>query len=273
MTDGRIQTPDLTKLSILVGTILLAYSLTQLVSIPTQVVEFSALGILFPIRINFSTLVALLVAGLTASGTAWLLEKNPSSSQLTTTAVHWLIPSLTSLVLLLAIDQLPLGPTWLLAAAASGAGLSLVLISEYIVLDNSNPGYFLAEIFLTAIAVVLFLILAISLHGSETRLFYRIPVLSLAALLVYLRVIHLRREGFWAIALGSGAFLLIGELAAGLHYWPIGSVGFGIALTGPLYALIEISDRFRVPGAGITKNDLLWPLTIVILSWLGALFI
>jgi len=99
--------PDLNKLSILVATILLAYSLAQFVSIPAQVVEFSILGILFPIHLNFSTLVSLLVAGLTASGTAWMLESHPASKSYGSTAVHWLLPSLTSLVLFQAIDQLP----------------------------------------------------------------------------------------------------------------------------------------------------------------------
>jgi hypothetical protein len=273
MDENQIQLPDLSKLSILVGTILLAYSLTQFVSIPAQEFEFSILGILFPLRLNFATIVSLLVAGLTASGTAWLLESHPLSQRHQIKAVHWLLPSLTSLVLLLTVEQLPLGPAWWLAAAASGLVLTLVLISEYIVLDSSSSYYFLAEIMLSSIAIVLFLILAISLHASETRLFSRIPVLSLAALLVYLRVIHLRQNGYWALAQGSVPFLLIGELAAGLHYWPIGSIGFGIALTGPLYALIEISGLLPGAESKIHRKDLIWPLVIIVLSWASAIFI
>jgi len=131
----------------------------------------------------------------------------------------------------------------------------------------------LAEMVITAIAIVLFLILAISLHTAEARLFYRIPLLSFAALLVYLRVIHLRQNGYWAFVQGSASFLLIGEIAAGLHYWPVGSIGFGIALTGPLYALIEISDRLPPPGSKIGRKELIWPLVIILLSWISAIFI
>jgi len=273
MKDLQNKIPNVNRLSILVGTILLAYSLTQFVSIPTQEIKFTILGILFPIRLNFSTLVSLMVAGLTASGSAWLLEDHPSLDLYSTTVVHWLLPSLTSLVLFLAIEQLPFGGTWWLAAGVSGLVLTLVLVSEYIVLDSSNPLFIVAELLLTSIAVVLFLILAIALHAGETRLFYRIPMLSFAALLVYLRVIHLRKQGHWAIAIGSVAFLLIGELAAGLHYWPIGSIGFGISLTGPLYALIEISDHFPLQGSRIKPNEYLWPVIIIILSWGSVFFI
>lgn len=267
------QLPNLNKLSILVATILLAYSLAQFVSIPTQVVEFSILGILFPIHLNFSTLVSLLVAGLTASGSAWMLESHPASKSYGSTAVHWLLPSLTSLVLFQAIDQLPLGQIWWLAAGVSGLVLTLVLVSEYIVLDSTNQLFMLAEMVITAIAIVLFLILAISLHTAETRLFSRIPLLSFAALLVYLRVIHLRQNGYWAFVQGSASFLLIGEIAAGLHYWPVGSISFGIALTGPLYALIEISDRLPPAGSKIGRKELIWPLVIILLSWISAIFI
>lgn len=273
MNNNQSQIPDLNKLSILVATILLAYSLAQFVSIPTQIVEFSILGILFPIQLNFSTLVSILVAGLTASGSAWLLEYHPTSSTYGSTAVHWLLPSLTSLVLFQAIDLLPLGGTWWLAVGISGLVLTLVLVSEYIVLDRTNQFFLLAELIITSIAIVLFLILAISLHASESRLFYRIPLLSIAALLVYLRVIHLRQDGYWAYVQGSASFLLIGEIAAGLHYWPVGSIGFGIALTGPLYALIEISDRLPSTGKDLQRKDFIWPLLIIFLSWTSAILI
>jgi hypothetical protein len=270
MSNSQRQFPESNRLSILVGTILLAYSLTQFVTIPTQEIEFSILGIIFPIRMNFSNLVAIIVAGLTASGSAWLLEDHPASDRYQTSAVHWLIPSLTSLVLLLAIDQLPLGGTWWLAVGLSGLVLTLVMVSEYIVIDSSNQFFVVAELIISSIAIVLFLILAIALHAAETRLFYRVPMLSVAALLVYLRVIHLRKEGIWALATGSVPFLLIGELASGLHYWPISPIGFGIALTGPLYALIEINDLIKTK---INLRNFIWPLTIIILSWASAFFL
>ena len=270
MENNQNQIPDLNRLSILVGTILLAYSLTQFVTIPSQEIEFSILGILFPIQINFSTLALILVTCLTATGTAWLMESHPSLADVQESVVHWILPSLTSLVLLLAIEQLPFGATWWLAAGSSGLVLTLVLVSEFFVLDRSHQYFPLAEMVITMISIVLFLILAISLHAAEIRLFSRIPVLSSAALLVFLRVNHLRQGGRWAIAQGSVSFLIIGELATGFHYWPIDSIAFGIALTGPLFALIEISDRVPPPGTILNWNEFLWPLIIVLLSWVSA---
>lgn len=273
MDNIRDHLPDLNRLSIVVSTILLAYTLTHFVSIPSQDLEVTLFGIFFNLRINYSTLVAILVAGLTASGSAWLLQDHPAREETENTIIHWLLPSLTSLVLMLAVNQLPFNATWWIASAASGIGLILVLIAEYVVLNPSNRFFIPAEMGITALSIVLFLILAISLHASETRLFYRVPVLSAAALLVYLRVIHLRQAGLWAINQGSVPFLLIGEIAAGLHYLPLGSIGFGIALAGPLYALIEISADLPAGKSSLNLQMVFWPGLILILSWGIAFFI
>lgn len=273
MDNIRNHLPDLNRLSITVSTILLAYTLTHFMSIPPQEIGFSLLGIFFNLRINFSTLVAILVAGLTASGSAWLLQDHPARQESANTMIHWLLPSLTSLVLMLAVNQLPFNTSWWIAAAASGLGLILVLIAEYVVLDPTNRFLIPAEMGITALSIVLFLILAISLHAGETRLFYRVPVLSTAALLVYLRVVNLRQRDVWAINQGSVPFLLIGEIAAGLHYLPVDSIGFGVALAGPLYALIEISDDLPGGKMELTLEKIFWPGLIMILSWGIAFFI
>lgn len=266
--------PDLNHLSLLVSTIMLAYTLTHFVSIPALEFDLSLLGIFFPIRINFTTLVSWLVAGLTASGTAWLLQSHPSMPRTSlSTAVHWVLPSLTALVLLRAVNMLSFGAVWWVAALSSGVLLLLVLTAEYIALDTSSQLYIPAEMGLTGLSIILFLILATSLHSTETRLFYRVPLISVAALLVYLRIINLRQPGKWALVQGSVSFLVIGEIAAVLHYWPVGSIGYGLALTGPLYAMVEISDLLPNQEHNLLLEGLFWPILILILSWGLAFFL
>jgi hypothetical protein len=266
--------PDLNHLSLLASMILLAYTLTHFITIPAIEFNLSMLGIYFPIRINYSTLVAWLVGGLTASGTAWLLQSHPSLTKPSlSTAMHWLLPSLTALVLMQAINLLPFGSAWWIAAFCSSIILLLVLTAEYIALDSSSRFYIPAEMGITAMSIVLFLILAISLHASETRLFYRVPVISLASLMVYLRIINLREPGKLALTQGLVSFLVIGEIAASLHYFPFGSIGFGVALTGSLYALVEVSDALPNQEHDLRAEGLFWPAMILILSWGLAFFL
>lgn len=273
MNEIRRSLPDLNRLSIIVAGILLAYTLTNFISIPDQDLSFTLFQVFFNFRINFTTIVSLLVAGLTASGTAWLIDEHWVQADPLNSIIHWLLPSLTALVLMLAINQLAFGPVWWIAAGISGAGILLVLTAEYVVLDPDNLFYAPAEIVITAISVVLFLLLAVSLHNAETRLFYRVPVLSTAALMVFLRILHLRRNGIWAFNLGAAAFVLIGELAAGYHYLPLGSIGFGVALTGPLFALIEICSDAPTSLASGKLKTLIWPAVILLLSLISAIFL
>jgi hypothetical protein len=273
MSNYQQQLPDQNRLSILVSIILLSYTLTHFVSIPTREYQISLLGVYFPLKINFSTMVSLLVAGMTASGSAWLLQDHPTRDQKQTTAVHWLLPSLTSLVLMLAVEQIPFGITWWLAAFSSGLILIMVYTAEYIVLESSNDYFPIAQIGITALSIVLFLVLAIALHLAEVRLFFRVPLLSFAAALVYIRIVHLRQDGLWAISQGSVAFLLIGEIAAGLHYWPLNSISYGLALTGPLYSLLEVSEFIPAQTEDLQWKSLLWPGLILLISWGAAIMI
>lgn len=261
--------PDKGTLSMLISVILLSYSLTHFVSIPARSLEISFLGIYLPITINFSTLVTLLVAGLAASGSAWLLRDHPAARE-STTAEHWILPGLTALVLMAAVEQLPFGWVWWAAALASGLLLGLVFYAEYIAIDPENPYYSGAEIGIASLSLVLFMILAVALHAAQVRLFYRIPVLSLSAGLVFLRVLHVRHSKHWALLPAAAVFLILGELAAGLHYWPMSSLSFGLALLGPLYALIEFTDlRLEKPNK-LHPLFLFEPLLILVICWTAA---
>ena len=263
--------PAQDTISVLVATILLAYTLTHFVPNTAIVFDLTILLVYLLASIIFSTLVAVLVICLTATGTAWMLREHPTVDDSPSTFVHWLLPSLTSMVLMLTIGQLPFGGIWWVAAAVSGAVMMLVLTAEYCVLDPANPYYQAAEMGITALSFALFLILAIAAHASEIRLFYRIPFLSLAALLVFLRVHHLRHHGMWAFPHGAVVFLLIGELAAGFHYWPMESIPYGIALVGPLYSLMELSSRIqRAADQPVSIHTLSMPALLWVLAWFFA---
>lgn len=263
------QLPEQGTLSMLISVILLSYSLTHFVSIPDRLLEVTFLGVYLPIAINFSTLVTLLVAGLAASGAAWLFRDHPNVSG-TTTAEHWILPGLTALVLMAAVEQLPFGWIWWTAALGSGVLLAMVYTAEYISLDPENPLYLAAEIGITSLSLVLFMILAIALHAAEVRLFFRVPLLSISAGLVFLRVLHVRHSNQWAILPAAAVFLILGQTASGLHYWPISSLAYGLALLGPLYGLIEFTDLQLDHPNSIKPLTLIEPILIVLISWFAA---
>ena len=91
--------------------------------------------------------------------------------------------------------------------------------------------------------------------------------------MVTLRVTNLRQPRQWGLVQGVVSLLVIGEIAAGFHYWPMDSINFGLVLTGPLYALIEFSDALPNQEQGLQIKSIIWPLVILVLSWGLALLI
>jgi len=272
-TDEYRQTPDLNSLSVLISTVLLAYTLTHFVELPLLSLDVRLFGVFLPLQLNFPILVSLLVAGLVASGTNWLLHDHPTVKPDSITVEHWLLPGLTSLVLMLVVEQIPFGFLWWVGAVLSGLVLMLVLMAEYIAVDPENKYYLLAEVGITSLSMAFFFLLALLLHTAELRLFFRIPLLSLAAGLVYLRVLHLRTDGQWLIIPAGISLLIIGQLSAGLHYWPLNPVSFGIALLGPLYGLIEFGESYHQEGVTLPPQQIVFSIVIVVVSWLIAFLI
>lgn len=273
LPDKYRQTPDLNTLSVLIGTVLLAYTLTHFVELPLLSLNLQLFGIYLPLQLNFPILVSLLVAGLVASGTSWMLHDHPAVEADRLTVEHWLLPGLTSLVLMLVVEQIPFGFLWWVGSILSGLVLMLVLMAEYIAVDPNNKYYLLAEVGITSLSMAFFFMLALLLHTVELRLFYRVPLLCIAAGLVYLRVLHLRTGGHWLFVPAGVSFLIVGQLSAGLHYWPLNPVSFGIALLGPLYGLIEFGESYHQAGVNLPVQQVIFSVLIVLVSWLIAILI
>jgi hypothetical protein len=136
-------------------------------------------GFYLAVEINIHTVVALLVAGLTATGADLLLRDHPALGD-KRTVEHWLLPALTAWTLGIPLSQLPVGPQWLISFAIAGVLLMLVLVAEFIAVDPEDERYPIASAALTAVSYALFLILAIVLQSAGFRLFLILPALLLA---------------------------------------------------------------------------------------------
>ena len=183
--------PDADRLSILVGTILLAFALAHFIRLPVRQLSIQLPGIYLLINFGVQELVALLVALLTATGADWLLRDHPYRGK-HPLVEHWLLPGLTAWAIGLPLLQLPLTPVWWIGFALGGILLILVLVAEYISIDPEDVRQPPAAAGLTAVSFALFLVLVAGLRFANTRLFLLLPALGLASGLVSLRTVHLR---------------------------------------------------------------------------------
>jgi len=262
--------PDLDRLSTLSATILLAYALARYIDLPGREIGLQLPGFYLSVTINSQTLVAYLVAGLTAAGADWLIRDHPRLGR-KSTLEHWLLPALTAWTIQLPLSQLPFSPWWWAGFALGGALLILVLLAEYIVVDPDDVRFPPAAAGLSVLSFALYLVLAAALRFSGQRLYLILPALALAGGLVSLRALHLRLRGEWAFLQAGLVALVTIQLAAGLHYWPLSPVSFGLALLGPTYALTNLLGNLmedEPPAQAVVE-----PLVVLILVWAAAIWL
>jgi hypothetical protein len=262
--------PDANRLSVLLAAVLLSYALAQLVDTQPVSFSFTLFNIQFSLPLNLTVVATLLSVGLTATGMDWLLRGHPHFEQ-ANTVEHWLVPALTALVIGVLLYNLTSGPGWWLSFALGGVILSLVFLSEYIVLDPSDVRYPAASAALNALSFALFLILTFALRYAGTRLALMALAVLLASSMVTLRALHLRLAGRWEFAWSAGIGLVCIQFAAALHYWPLTPLQFGLALLAPLYAVtglaINIGEDVSPRRAAIEAG------TMLAICWAAALII
>jgi hypothetical protein len=262
--------PDLDRLSIVAATMLLAYVLARFINFPVSSFSFQLPGLFLTFQINLRTFITLLIASLIAAGTDWLIRDHPALGR-HYRPEHWLIPAFTALVIGIPLFQLPLGALWWGGFILGGTILMLVLVAEYIVVDADDVRQPIAAAGLTVVSFALFLILSASLRFASLRLYLILPALTLAAGLISLRTLHLRLHGKWAFMQAGIVALLIGQLVAAFHYWPLSPVAYALALLGAAYSLTNFMGSL-LEGTPL-RQALLEPLIILLIFWITAYWI
>jgi len=232
----RAYLPESTRVSVLMAAVLLAFAMTRIISAPHIDVSIPLVKIVVAFSINLNLVIVLLSAGLTATGVNWLLGTHPSLEK-GETREHWLLPTLTVLVIGIALNTLPKTPVWWMGFGLGAGLLLMVFLAEYVVVDPTDARYPLATAILTVLAFVIFLILATAIKATNARLIMVVPALFLAGGLAALRTLHLRLNKRWEVTWAIGIGLVAVQLGAALHYLPLTPVRFGLALLAPVYAL------------------------------------
>jgi len=270
MTNRDRFMPDLNRIGLLISTVLLALAIGRLLPAQGFSLEVRFPILPFAVTLNTSTLMSILTAGLAASGMDWLLRGHPALKG-RVTFQWWFLPTLTTFVISAPLSILESSQLWWIGFLISGVLIFFVFLAEYIVVNPDAPYYTLSVAGLTAISYTLFFILAIALKVSGVRLFILLPPLFIASALASLRILHLWMGSKWHFAWSLGIGLVMIQLAAGFHYWPLTPAQFGLLLIGPLYALINFAINL---GENISmRRASLEPSIVAALCWGLAIFI
>jgi hypothetical protein len=258
------------RISMLTAVILLTYAVARIVHTPELTLTISLPGFYFVYPLSIGTAISVMAAGLTATGMDWIIRSHPALGKRSTTE-HWMLPTLTAFIIGAPLSILPNGAIWWLGFAFGAVLLALVFMAEYVVVDPTASNYAIARAGLTSLSYALFFILVISLRLAGLRLFLLLPVLLLAAGLICLRILHLDGTDRWDFPWSIGIGIISVQLGAGLHYWPLTPIQYGLALTGPLYALTMLSTNIT-DGIPIRRATTV-PSLILTLAWVTAIFL
>ncbi len=261
--------PDGNRVGLLTAAVLLAYVLTRLIDVPGFTLTFQLPGFYVAYPLTLTTIMTLMAPGLTATGMNWLLHNHPL---LQGHAIeHWLLPTLTAFIIGISLNILPFGASWWIGLGVGAGILVSVFVAEYISVDSGAPMYAFASAGLTALSYALLLMLIIALRTASTRLFLVAPAVFIATGSVALRTLHLRLSSHWEFPWAFGIALVCTQIAAGIHYWPVLPLQFGLIVLGPLYALITLASGLNedVP----LRRAALEPGIILIAAWIAAIFL
>jgi hypothetical protein len=270
MQENRSYLPSADRVGVLIASVLLAFALTRLIQSPRYTLTIALPGFYFAYAVTLGTAMSILTAALSATGMNWLTRGHPSLGQ-KPNIEHILLPTLTTFVIGAPLTLLPNGTAWWAGYSFAAILLVIVFLAEYITIDPSAPAYGVSRATLTALAYALFLILATSLRFSGVRMFLLVPAIFIVAGLISLRILHLDGVDRWDFPWAIGIGIICAQVGAGLHYWPLTPIQFGLALTGPLYALtmLSISLAEEIP----LRRAALGPAAIVGLAWVSVIFL
>ena len=236
--------PD--RLSVLTAVIVLAYALTRVLALPSRAIHTTLFGSELGFDLNGQVLMLVLVAALISAGSDTLVRSHPrlAAQPGRGTAIHWILPGASALVLGAVLNRLPDGLLWWLGLAASAMVLLLVLIAEYVTVDPDDPGWDLAALGLTALAYALALVLFALLRSASARAIISATIAGLVAGGLALRLFALK-----AVPIGRSVLyaFIVGVIAAeaiwALGYWRITASSAGLLAMVPFYLAVGLAQQ------------------------------
>ena len=243
------------RVSVLAWTVAATVSVSLFLRMPTFVLTLNALGSPMSIRISETTVIAVFIALLTASGTERAIRIHPLFAE--TAAGHgadrghspsgrtWLFWGLPAAVSILAVLLAPLANTPLFQAGVallSGCLISIILFNLYATADRELPAYRQARILLNVLAYAAALALFLLVYQTRTRsLLSGSLIAATAALLTVelLRDVTPRVNVVLSYAALVG--VVLGEVAWALNYLPLSGASGGLLLLLVFYLFVGLA--------------------------------
>lgn len=239
--EKRQSLPDADQLSIVSGAILMGYLLLPYLDIPLRQITVRVLNLNMMFELQINMLISLLLAAMTAVGASWILQNHPQYHG-QPLVLHVVLPALSAWVLSIPLAQAEFSPRWWGIFLLAAVLLITVITAEYVSLDPEDERHTFASMSLTALSFALYLFLAIAMRGAGLRLYAVSSTLAIAIFPISLRTLYLRMNEEWHVPWALGISLVVGQMAAGLHYFALSPILFGMVMLILSLTLVNLAQ-------------------------------
>ncbi|MCL4395894.1 MAG: hypothetical protein M1482_14005 [Chloroflexi bacterium] len=240
----------LDRLSLLTSLVLIGLTLSLIVDLPSQRIEFTFLGSEASLTISGSWLIAVLLAALTAAGVNSIARTHPRVHLGETRYIFilWIVPVLivvgATMVLSLANVKL-YGAFGLIGVAFAGAFMVGVIVGEYITIDLNDRWYSAARLGVNLAVYLAALVLFTTIYSWKLRSLYSSTAIGVTAGLMALELLRGSESDFGRTWLyGAAVGLAMGEIVWALNYWSATGFVGGAMLLLFFYALTGITQQY-----------------------------
>jgi hypothetical protein len=250
--ESRAPTPiaPLDRLSLLTSLVLVGLTLSLILDLPSQRIEFSFLGSEASITLSGTWLIAFLLAALTATGVNSIARTHPRVHLGETRYIFilWILPALivVAATMILSLTNVRVyGVYTLIAIAFAGIFLVAVIIGEYITIDLNDRWYSAARLGVNLAAYLAALIIFATIYSWKIRSLYSSTAIGLSAGLIALELFRGSESDFrrtWLFAAAVG--LSMGEMVWALNYWNLSGFIGGALLVVFFYAFTGILQQY-----------------------------
>ncbi len=233
--------PNLDRLSVFIGVIVLTPVLIRFVNISPRTLTFEILGSPISFELTGTWLTVTMLAAMSCMGANALIRTHPRMVQPNPPRLFtfWILPGLTGLNAALLLQQASTWPVWWAGLFLAGSAIALVVVAEFSTVDPLILGYARARLILNVVAYALAFSCFAVIYNTRGRSLVTAPSVSVVGLILAFELLNTTEVQFRRVLLYSlFVALLLGESAWALNYWRLSAPAGGMILMLIFYSAV-----------------------------------
>ena len=234
------------RASVVAALVVLGLILAAFLQVPAWTYNLTVLGSPLTVRISQTALMAMLLVGITCTGTDAIVRSHPTARRIEArySFVTWTLPALTVLLATVLLPEAGSRLYQLIGYVATGLILILVISAEYYTVDPAGPRYLVARVSLNAWAYLLAAVVCVLIYSAKARSLIWATGVTLVSTLLALEFLRSAGRSFSRTALYAAiAGLCTGEIVWAMNYWRISGVTGGLILLLGFYAATGLANQ------------------------------